>query len=257
MAIDPDTEWTDDEIVMSDITPDTDYVFEWMTRATIAAVDARPGEVILDVACGRAIDAMKLARNGARVVGIEASDVMIDKALEFMGEKGEGVFLARSLAEDLPFIDGAFDKVVCKGAMDHFVDVEASMDEMARVTRSGGKVVIAIANFDSLTCRLGRLLWGIRERLGGTAPDEHPFWEPPDDHNFKFDLEVLIRLMERRLTVDKVNGISLLWGLPNWGALLRKLPTGVSGAILTALDAGAGVAPALSDVLVAVGTPKK
>jgi 2-polyprenyl-3-methyl-5-hydroxy-6-metoxy-1,4-benzoquinol methylase len=155
MEVKPDTAWTDDEIVMSDMTPDTEFVFARMTQETLAAADARPGEAILDVACGRAIDAMAMAKKGATLFGIEASDTMIDKALEFMGADRRRVTLARSLAENLPFSDRCFDKVVCKGAMDHFADLDESMAEMTRVTKPDGKVIIAIANFESLTCRLG------------------------------------------------------------------------------------------------------
>lgn len=253
----PDTAWNDDEIVMSDMTPDTDFVFERMTLETIAAVDPKPGELVLDVACGRGIDALSLAEKGASLVGIEASSVMIDKALEFLGDKKDKVVLARALAEDLPFPDDTFDKVVCKGAMDHFANIEESMAEMARITKPGGKVIIAIANFESLTCIIGRNVWGRGKKALGKDTGEHPFWEPPDDHNFKFDVPVLKNLMGKHCRVEKVLGLSMLWGLPKWGATLRKVKPGTAASILKALDAGARLAPSLSDVLIATGTPRK
>ena len=255
MTIQPDTAWSDDEIVMTDMTPDTDFVFGRMTDETISAVDAKPGEMILDIACGRAIDAMALVKEGAKLTGIEASDTMIEKAIEFMGDAQGRVVLVRSLAENLPFADDSFDKVVCKGAMDHFVDIEKSMAEMARITRPSGRVIIAIANFESLTCRLGRFLWGIRERLFRTRPPDQPFWEPPEDHNFKFDSGVLNDLMSAHCRVEKITGISMLWGFPKWGATLRRLPKGASHSILVFLDQLARILPSLSDVIVASGRP--
>ncbi len=254
MEVKPDTAWTDDEIVMSDMTPDTEFVFARMTQETLAAADARPGEAILDVACGRAIDAMAMAKKGATLFGIEASDTMIDKALEFMGADRRRVTLARSLAENLPFSDRCFDKVVCKGAMDHFADLDESMAEMTRVTKPDGKVIIAIANFESLTCRLGRLAWAVKEKFTGRGPGEHPFWEPPLDHNFKFDLQVLRRVMGQRLTIQTIKGVSLLWGYPKWGAFLRKHPR-LAPPVLRTLDLAARLLPTLSDVLIATGRP--
>ncbi|HUT53529.1 MAG TPA: methyltransferase domain-containing protein [bacterium] len=254
MEVKPDTAWTDDEIVMSDMTPDTDFVFARMTEETLLAVDARAGERILDVACGRAIDAMAMAKSGAALTGIEASETMIRKAVEFMGADRRRVRLTRSLAENLPFHDHSFDKVVCKGAMDHFADLDESMAEMARVVKPDGKVIIAIANFESLTCRLGRLVWSLKEKLTGQGPGEHPFWEPPEDHNFKFDLKVLRKVMGGHCRIEKIKGVSMLWGYPKWGAFLRKHPL-LTPPVLRALDRAARAAPSLSDVLVAVGRP--
>ena len=257
MALAPDTKWTDDEIVFSDMTPDTLFVFDRMTVETIRAVDARPGERVLDVACGRSIDALAMAKDGADIYGLEASDVMLDKSREYLGARKEKVTLVRGLAENLPFADDTFDKVVCKGAMDHFADLEKSMAEMARVTKPTGTVIIAIANFESLTCRLGRSLGKVREKLTGQKPAEHPFWEPPLDHNYKFDLDTLTRLLAAHGRIQSVLGMSLLWGFPNFGSFLRKLPASFSAAVLRGLDAGARLMPGLSDVLVARATPRK
>jgi len=251
-----DTAWNDDEIVMSQMTPDTVFIFDRMTEETIAQTDARPGERILDVACGRAIDARTLAREGAALVGVEASEIMIGKALELLGPEQDRVRLVRAFAENLPFADQCFDKTICKGAMDHFADLEQSMAEMARVTRPGGRIIIAIANFESLTCRLGKAVWGVSQKLTGRPNPERPFWEPPEDHNYKFDLAVLKNLMSKYCEVEKIAGLSLLWGFPKWGMTTRKMPPRLAGAALRLLDRGARLAPSLSDVLVAAGRRK-
>jgi SAM-dependent methyltransferase len=253
----PDTEWTDDEIVMTDMTPDTTFVFDRMTDETIDAVDTKQGEEILDIACGRAIDAKHLQDRGGTMTGIEPSDIMIEKAIEFLGENRKKMAMVRSLGENLPFADNSFDKSVCKGAMDHFVDIEKSMAEMARVTKPDGKVIIAIANFESLTCILGKAIWKVRTAITGKGPDGHPFWEPPDDHNHKFDLPVLKALMSKHCEIESITGISLMWGFPKWGAFTRKVPESIQPGLLNGLNAVAKIAPSLSDVLVGVGRPLK
>ena len=51
--------------------------------------------------------------------------------------------------------------------------------------------------------------------------------------------------------------MSLLWGFPNFGSFLRKLPAAVTTTLLRGLDAGARLMPGFSDVLVARATPTK
>ena len=67
------------------------------------------------------------------------------------------------MADDLPFETGSFDACICKGALDHFDRPEEAIAEMARVTATDGRVVIAVANFESLACRVGRALDDLRQ----------------------------------------------------------------------------------------------
>ena len=67
----------------------------------------------------------------------------------------------------LPFATGSFDACICKGALDHFDRPEEAIAEMARVTALDGQVVLAIANFDSLSCRVGRAVDDFRQDILG------------------------------------------------------------------------------------------
>jgi ubiquinone/menaquinone biosynthesis C-methylase UbiE len=72
-----------------------------MLELTLKEVDAREGEVILDVGCGKAIDAAKLSKSGALVVGIEPSKVMLARAKEHLSKTGEDVALTQGIGEKL------------------------------------------------------------------------------------------------------------------------------------------------------------
>ncbi len=253
-----DTKWDDDEIVFTDMSPDTKFVFDRMTEATLDAVDAREGEDILDLACGRAIDAFKLAVKGARVFGLEPSAIMIEKALEFLKPSDKNpVILFRGLAENLPLADSSLDKIVCKGALDHFVDMEKTFNEIARVLRPGGMVIISVANFSSLSCLAGKALDKSRGNRNRAAGDTKKFFEPPDDHNFVFDLPFTRNVLEKNFKIEKIFGVSLLWGMPGWGNFARRLPEELTSLILKFLDLTGRIWVKRSDVIVAVARPKK
>ena len=246
-----DTSWDDQEIVLSKMTPDTKFLFDRMTQATIDAVQAGPGEEILELACGRAVDAFQLALKGACVFGLDPSDKMLKKALEWVEPgKNHPVILLRSLAESLPFPDQSFDKLVCKGSIDHFADIDASLKEMQRVLKPDGNLIISVANFESLSCKLARAYDWFYEKLKKRKRTEHPSWLPPDDHNFKFDYKFLIQKLKPLFEINSIQGLSLLWCFPYWGATLEKLKPDTAQKILKALDKIANLVPSLSDVLV-------
>ena len=90
---------------------------------------------------------------------------MLRKAREWVREAGESVRLVSSLAEELPFRNNTFARVICKGAIDHFQDPQRAVSEMCRVTSSEGKVVISVANFESLSCVLARILNLLSQRF--------------------------------------------------------------------------------------------
>ena len=144
---------------MSDVIPtnlarDSEFLFARMTEVTLRSTRPAQGRRVLDVGSGVGQDSVALAREGARVIGAEPSARMTAMAQMFQSSplpNGlRGPSWVRGWADALPFADGSFDASFCKGALDHFDDPETAISEMARVTRSSGLVVLAIANFDSL-----------------------------------------------------------------------------------------------------------
>jgi SAM-dependent methyltransferase len=252
-----DTTWDDDEIALTEMSADTKFVFDRMTEATLDAVDSKATEEIIDLACGRAVDAFRLSLNGSTVYGLEPSSIMIEKALAWPKPPARTpVILVRGIAEYLPFPDHSFDKLVCKGAMDHFASLDKTFAEIARVLRPEGKLIISVANFSSLSCKLGKALDSLRKGTGARARKEKPFWDPPDDHNFVFNLPFLKDALKDRFKIRSIFGVSLLWGLPGWGRFLDRVPEKWASFILRALDQIARGWVSQSDVIVAVCEPR-
>ena len=247
--------WDDANVLPAVLSRDTEFVFQRMTEETLRAAQSGNGHRILDVGCGRGIDAASMAKKGAILFGCEPSRVMLRKAKEYVKDAGERVRLVSSLAEGLPFTNRTFTRVVCKGAIDHFDNPEQAVLEMCRVATAMGKVVIAVANFESLSCHLGKKLNGLSQRfLRKEIPRPH-IWEIPVDHTFKFDYPVIVSLARRHLRVEKIRGVSLLWGFPRWSKALQAMPRALALIILRSLDKIASRHPAWSDVLIITGRP--
>ena len=94
-----DLDWHDDHVVPPHMFPDLEFFFERLSAATFEAVDPRNGKTVLDVGCGRANDAMDLARMGGRCLGLEPSETMIYIAQKDIARDGTGVSLLRGIGE--------------------------------------------------------------------------------------------------------------------------------------------------------------
>lgn len=247
-----DLEWGDEGVVPEKTYPDTDFIFTRMGQVAWGMVAPLKGERVLDVGCGRAADALELAKRGGKAIGLDPSGKMIREAKSCISNSE--VDLVRGIGEALPFKRHSLDKIICKGALDHFVDPSKTMEEMAHVLKPKGRAIIAIANFESLSCRLGRAWYPIAKRLK-RATDERPPWEPPPDHTYRFDYPVLRQLVEHHFDVEETVGVSILWTAPYWGKVLSIVPQGVSTTILALLDWIARRFPSLSDVIIVKLTP--
>ena len=98
----------------------------------LAAV--RSGEEVLDVACGPGIVAQALAERGAVVTACDLTPGMLREAAT------SGARLLRADAVRLPFVDAAFDLVLCRNSFHHFPDPAGALSEAARVLRPGGRL---------------------------------------------------------------------------------------------------------------------
>ncbi|MBL7120286.1 MAG: class I SAM-dependent methyltransferase [Dehalococcoidia bacterium] len=252
-----DLAWDDKHAVPPVMNPDLAFLFQRMNEVTVEEVEGKEGERILDIGCGRAIDAVELAKSKGECLGVEPSKTMINHARNHITEKGAEVTLIRGIGENLPFKDGSFDKVVCKGALDHFPYPDKAIEEIARVLKPRGKAIIAIANFESLSFRLGRGLFRVIEIVFRKGSGKKRVWHVPDDHAYKFDYASLRKMVEPHFRVERTIGISLFFGFPWWGWLLAKLPQGISLATLNALDRLARRLPSWSDAVLLKCSPRE
>lgn len=105
-----------------------------------------PGARVLDVASGRGVSAIHLARHfGCSVLGVDYSAANVLRARHDAGRAGlDGcVTFSEGDAERLPCADAAFDAVICECAFCTFPDKAAAAAELGRVLRPGGAAGLA------------------------------------------------------------------------------------------------------------------
>lgn len=113
-------------------------------RAMVEMVDARADERVLDVATGTGMVAQALVRRyGCEVVGLDQSAQMLTGAqarLDADAGLGRRVSLRQGEAERLPFEDEEFDHLTFTYLLRYVQDPAATMAELARVVKPGGRV---------------------------------------------------------------------------------------------------------------------
>lgn len=137
-------------------------------RALVAAVAPRPGQRVLDVATGTGLVASALARMAdCEVIGLDQSEDMLGVAharLAASPELAARITLLQGEAESLPFGDQHFDALTFTYLLRYVDDREATMGELARVVKPGGR--IAMVEFAVPRNPLLRGLWRIHTRVG-------------------------------------------------------------------------------------------
>jgi demethylmenaquinone methyltransferase / 2-methoxy-6-polyprenyl-1,4-benzoquinol methylase len=128
----------------------------------VSRIEARPDDTVLDVACGTGAVALELVRRyGCRVVAVDQSSEMLAIA---RARVGDNIELREARAEALPFEDASFDGLTFTYLLRYVDDPGATMRELARVVRPGGK--IAMLEFSIPRNPLARISWEAYVRLG-------------------------------------------------------------------------------------------
>jgi SAM-dependent methyltransferase len=103
------------------------------------------GRTVLDIACGEGYGSALIARHAAQVTGADISPTAIAHALERYAGAANLDFREADCAA-LPFADASFDVVVSFETLEHIAAQEAFLDEIRRVLRPDGLVVISCPN---------------------------------------------------------------------------------------------------------------
>jgi SAM-dependent methyltransferase len=109
----------------------------------VARAGVEPGMRVLDVACGTGNAAIPAARAGARVTGLDLVPKLLKDGRAKADAAGVEVEWVEGDAEELPFEDGIFDRVLSTFGHMFAPRHRRVADEMVRVCRDGGAIVTA------------------------------------------------------------------------------------------------------------------
>lgn len=116
---------------------------------------------VLDVGTGQGTQALRLARAGHRVTGLESDPAMLAAARAALAEEPAGIQDRVELIEGdgrdtgVHFLPGAFDVVLCHGVLMYVPEPDPVLAGLARVLAPGGLLSLLVRNADALALRPG------------------------------------------------------------------------------------------------------
>lgn len=121
------------------------------------------GKRVLDIGCGNGYVLSKYAREGAEVFGVDITETAVGitkKRFEWLKLNGN---IRVANAEELPFEDNYFDCVCSMGVLHHTPDTQKAIDEVYRVLKPGGRLILMFYHKNS-----------IKYKVFGLMPYLHP-----------------------------------------------------------------------------------
>jgi SAM-dependent methyltransferase len=143
----------------------------------VRLADPRPGEAVLDIACGTGNAALLAARAGASVTGLDLATRLLDVARERARTHGlEATFVVGD-AQELPFENATFDVVISVFGVIFAPHAEQALAEALRVLSPGGRAFISAWLPGGAVNAMGRVATRAIESVLGTEIPRFPWHE--------------------------------------------------------------------------------
>lgn len=132
------------------------------------AVGGLPQGRLLDIGCGVGDFLLYLQKMGWEIQGVEPSEDAKRIAESRLG------FLPKSPSDSTSFPDESFDVITLWHVLEHVDDLHFQTSEILRLLRPGGRLVIALPNFQSFDCQYFKdkwAAWDVPRHLNHFSPD--------------------------------------------------------------------------------------
>jgi demethylmenaquinone methyltransferase/2-methoxy-6-polyprenyl-1,4-benzoquinol methylase len=189
----------------------------WRRRA-VADLRLPANSVVLDVAAGTGDFTRELHHQGHRAIATDLSLRML-KAGSSMPDS------VQADASMLPFRSGGFDGITCGYALRNFTDLAATFDEMARVTRVGGRLsLLEVAEPRSGLWRAGFRFWFRRAVpfIGSLVSDRAAYHYLPQSTAYLPSSEEIVAMLNRA-GFSAVNHRRIMGGLSQQFVATRSI----------------------------------
>jgi ubiquinone/menaquinone biosynthesis C-methylase UbiE len=134
-----------------------DQMFRWRPEMDplIAAADVAAGQTVLDYGCGPGWLAIELARRvgpTGRVHAVDVNEEMIARGRRHAAEEGvaERVTFHRMVGDRVPLEEHAVDRVITKNVLEYVPDLAATLVDLRRVLRPGGRLHVVDSDWGML-----------------------------------------------------------------------------------------------------------
>ncbi len=183
-------------------------------KSMMALLALKNDDIFLDVGCASGRHVFMASLFCQKAVGVDIVSSFVEKAYSHAHENSiKNVEFHTSSAENLPFDDHTFGKILCAETLEHVLEPQRTLKEIRRVLRPGGLAVITVPNKNG-----GGTLYGSIKRLLNKKRFEplrafsiSEIEHHGDAHLREFDLKSLMNLLNREgFVVDKVRGVSFI-----------------------------------------------
>jgi SAM-dependent methyltransferase len=115
-----------------------------INNAIVDLVDPKVGESVVDIGAGMGPGVMRAATRGAHVIAVEPTPFLrrVLQVRRIFSRHRTNIEVADGSAERIPVDDGTVDAIWAVNTMHHWVDVERGVDEIARVLRPNGRIIL-------------------------------------------------------------------------------------------------------------------
>jgi ubiquinone/menaquinone biosynthesis C-methylase UbiE len=167
-------------------TPQGALVRKYEGELLLDLLKPRPGEFILDAGCGTGVFTFDVLSRETGVIGLDISLPMLRRAGRKAGRFALPMVLGDML--HLPFPEESFDRVMSVTALEFIEDAQGAFEELFRVTKRGGGIVVATLN--SLSPWAARRKKKAKE---GQSIFEKAIFRSPDELRSLASIEGVIR----------------------------------------------------------------
>ncbi|MDP2950710.1 MAG: class I SAM-dependent methyltransferase [Chloroflexota bacterium] len=156
----------------------------WWRKAAVNALRPRPGDTVLDLACGTGLNFPHIIERvgpQGRIVGVDLTRAMLKQARRKLARhRWNGVALVEGDAASLPLASESCDAVLCSFGMVIIPDYRRAIVEAVRVLRPGGRLVLLEPKRGSaLWAKVVNPLVAFAGRFGAVDLDRRPWEELP------------------------------------------------------------------------------
>lgn len=111
-----------------------------MRRKVVDMAEISEGDFVIEVGCGTGFTTAEIAKRVGEE-NVVAVDLTPEQMMKAVSKFDNSTFLLGD-AENLPFKDSVFDAAISAGSIEYWPNPQKGIEEMARVTKGGGRVVI-------------------------------------------------------------------------------------------------------------------